>query len=193
MRRTWMVLAMVVGCAPEDGDDPSTFRITDQSGAEFLWTCTGDKDRDCVHRIAGVSPPLPTCDEGEVPGYSYRWGRFLQIFSYCDNDPDDDGWLFQPWYRAVVCEEDIDCPQELPKKVYECRAGFCQRAERDPAELPIRFDLIILCNGDEPRSETIEPLSVSPEVEAVCPDHDPGLYFLQYCEDVPAGCPDPRE
>ena len=192
-----LMFAVAVACGSDDADHG--FRVVDQSDAPFFWSCTDD---NCdVHRIAGVSPPLPPCDvvfpgaeEPQTASYSYGWNRFISIVGRCRGADGAAGGLVD-WSRYVVCDADDDCPPLLGyDDVFECRAGFCQNVDREtyPPGPPRRIDLERLCMGDGPRYER-EPdgSSTTPEIRAVldiaCPGNDPQAP----CASIPDGCPDP--
>lgn len=188
MRRSWMVIAFLAACADTSDPDPSTFRITDQSGGVFLWTAD-----ERVHRIAGVSPEFVPCFEGEVSGYIAVGHRFVAVLGLC-SDPATN--LSRPrsiWSRFVVCESDEDCPQiDRFDKAFECRVGFCQNVDLEayPKGIPDHSDMLGLCTGDEPRpaEAAAEPSPMDIAVAAACPSE----YASDVpCDYIPDGCPDP--
>lgn len=195
-----VALLLLGGCSADPETLPEgTTRIIDQSDAEFLWVCQESNHHLCkVHRIAGVSPTLPTCRVDEKPIYSYSWGRFVEVFAEC-TEADGTGWLWGDWGRFVTCEQDEDCPQlERYGEAYECRAGFCQNVDliAHPPGLPNSNDLTMLCRGDTPRYEPNDhtaddyPTPMDLKLEAACPK----LYDEPHaaCDSIPDGCFDPR-
>lgn len=194
-RRWSFVVVLGLGCnAARDETLPAgTWRIVDQSGAEFFWVCDDD-ERCAVHRIAGVSPPAPAlrpCDLTQPSAYHYSVGRFFTIVGACN-----DGGILG-WRRFVVCEGDQDCPPLLTQgELYECRAGFCQNVdvERFPAGVPNKLEIENICFGDHERYEEgfedeygDHPDDVAQLIDAACP-HGYGDFP---CVTLPAGCRDP--
>ena len=213
MRRSWMLIAMLLGGCADDsfgpppiaggdgGSDESSsddaseplpdeqpLRLVDQSGAVFFWDCETDDDGDChVRRIEGVSPPLATCSNPRP--YGYFAFRFFEIVASCGDESgtswDDDA------ARYAVCESSADCPQRDDAK-FECRAGFCQNVDTElyPAGLPDLWEIDLLCIGDNPRFSTDyeEMVDIWNRADEACPSvvrHEP-------CNYLPAGCADPR-
>jgi hypothetical protein len=178
-------------CGPSLAEqNPET--VTDQSGTTFKWDCSKNNDCDLV-RLGDV-PPLPVCgDEDSTPGYSYSWGRFLEIYATCFFDG---GWeLSPPLGRITVCKDDSDCPQLVQYRDpyrFECRAGFCQSADHEsfpPGALPKRREMLLLCYGSTPRSASAPtqlPSGLLAAVAEACPNES------SPCVSIPEGCPDPR-
>jgi hypothetical protein len=77
VRASLLVLLIAAACSDSSADpdpDADSLRIVDQSGGEFLWTAD-----ERVHRIAGVSPELVSCFEGEVSDYVAVGHRFFAV------------------------------------------------------------------------------------------------------------------
>lgn len=131
--------------------------LVDTSGARFGWECSKGA---CELRVLPESPdPVwypETCD----PGYSYVWGRFVEIVAVCGFD-DGSGW--SSGYgdgRFLACDADEDCPQldfhEHPS-LYECSAGLCQNVDTETFPRDSGFVLeneaVALCLAETPRDE----------------------------------------
>ena len=166
--------------------NPTTLR--DQSGAVFDWDCSGEERRSCKLSSIDGEPALPPCDDPQKAGFSYSWGRFVELHAICSTNF---GWgSIGGWERLTVCEADDECPQMLgvdQPQDYECRAGFCQNVdlEQFPAEqLPDWSTMLLLCTGDMPRYQEF-PADMVAAVNEACPDHGE-------CFKFPEGCPDPR-
>lgn len=168
-------------CRSEPADD-GPLRFRDMSGAEFFWTGTE------VHLIAGVSPPLPECDEGQRASYKVlSSSRFFVVIGAC-NDGIGNIWWGRD--RIVVCEHDDDCPQR-ETAAYECRAGFCQDVD---ASTELTYpDMFSLCFGHEPREAYPDGYPLSDESEIAMAIDDACAGALDPCEGpLPASCPDPN-
>jgi len=198
MARWLASVLLLCACSADDGSalPEGTLRVVDQSGAEFFWVCDEELDDCDVHRIAGVSPPLPPCGKNSVPGYGYGWWRFLSINAWCGHG---DGTAVgnTDWGRYVTCETDQDCPAiQHAAEAFECRAGFCQNVDLDnhPPGPPRGVEMEALCYGDAPRhAYDGSPILTPPErpeemeraLEAACPNPS------EACAYIPTGCPDP--
>jgi hypothetical protein len=188
MARRGIALALALACSPFEREDPHP-RIIDQSGAEFFWVCT---QQSCeVHRIAGVSPPLPECLPREEAEYGVSVARFFAIAATCV----EEGYFpFIIEERFVVCDDDADCPQIEQEEfgaLYECRAGFCQNIDTEtyPLGLPDARDLERLCTGHVLRGGDDRPSSeLEAAIAVACPVDD----YRTPCESIPSACPDPR-
>jgi hypothetical protein len=195
MHRSLLVIVLVAACSDTPADpDASTLRFMDQSGAEFWWDCNDEGENCEIHRIAGVSPPLPECPEGQVPrlGYLKNW-RFFTAYAGCYYDP---GTVWFGFDRIAVCEEDSDCPQ-IPEKgyAYECRHGFCQdtNIERHPPGVLNMTDTYALCFGSAPRTTDGSvigwyefPREEREKVIEAC-----NADFVAPCDYLPDDCADP--
>lgn len=190
--RCWPLLALTLtGCLePSAGPHP---RITDQLGDEFFWVCPDDEAECAVHRIAGVSPPLPECQPGQGEAeYGAVPGRLISVAPYCHVEGSMSATqMDRP--RFVICEDDSGCP-DGQGSVFECREGFCQNAdlEEHPPDLLWAITLQELCYATA--APRFEPLVLDPEIEAALDVACPGRHEYWYveCVDVPAQCPDPR-
>lgn len=186
-----MLGVLLAAACGESFADDGLLRIEDQSGAEFFWTA-----EEKVHRIVGVSPPLPECSSDDYrPDYTYGWNRFVDVFAMCWAVDGTGGSGRSDWGRYLICDDDGDCPQLTRfDHFYECRAGFCQSIDLEayPPGLPNSIDMEMLCRGDAPRYEEEafpdSPTALDLEVEAACPNED----RFAACTSVPDGCFDPR-
>jgi hypothetical protein len=131
--------------------------LVDTSDARFEWRCSKDV---CEFGVLPETPEPVWCPEADVPGYSYVWGRFIEVLSVC-GDPDGSGW--SAGYgdgRFLACDADEDCPQldfyEHPSW-YECSAGLCQNVdtERFPRDSGFvsQNEAVNLCLAEAPRAE----------------------------------------
>jgi hypothetical protein len=155
------IASLACGCL----DQPEF--IIDTTGARFDWRCNKD---DCAFGLLPETPaPLPCGDDELEPGYSYIWGRFIEIVSVCGGDF---GWAsFYGNGRLVACDEDQDCPQLDffdPPSSYECRAGVCQNVDLSqfPSDAISESDAVALCLAEIPRGE-----ANLAQVQALLADH----------------------
>ncbi|HLT38656.1 MAG TPA: hypothetical protein VK034_20350 [Enhygromyxa sp.] len=140
----------MLGCS----DQPSV--LVDTSGARFDWRCSKGV---CELGLLPETPEPMPCPEDSSPGYSYAWGRFIEIVSVC-GFPEGGGWSATPGDgRYLACEVDDDCPQldfyESPD-FYECSAGLCQNVDVDqfPRDAAIpQWAALPLCLADSARAE----------------------------------------
>ena len=189
MRAAWFTL--VAGCAthvyrPTPADNP--LQVADSSGAGFGWSCTSS---GCSVVGTTNTPPLPTCNGGEVANYGFSADRFVSINAACGNV-----W-FSEWQRPVICSADNDCPQlyEFPTaEWFACRNGLCQNADTRtfPVDTIAQLDVFLLCYGPIPRPDTLslsspDAVTVTMLVNSACPSGPEGACSLP----LPTPCVQP--
>lgn len=198
MRHVPLLALALASCLEPSGD--SQLRISDQLGDEFFWVCgDGRREEDTceVHRIAGISPPLPECLPGEGdPKYGLGHGRLIGLGAYCHVEGSMDS-IQKDRVRFLICESDDECPGRRYDGApidFECREGFCQNAdiEEHPPSVLWAITVEELCYATA--APRFEPLALDPELEAALDVACPGRHEYRYveCVDVPAQCPDPR-
>jgi hypothetical protein len=177
--------------ACEEPEAESTPRVlTDQAGGEFFWGCNKNGLKCEVHRIAGVSPPLPECEAG-IGYYRGSGRRFFSVTAVCPRGPDD--FERRDIDRFLTCETDDACPTIAEAgKMWECRAGLCQLHSQTglSAGMPTVGELETLCIGPVPHFADWRPRydELLPRIEAACP----GDHYQAPCISIPEGCADPR-
>jgi hypothetical protein len=164
-----------LGCAEENVNWGNPTKVCEApDGACWEWNCESD---GCLPGFTDEIDPagLPDCATGEGPYASWGNGRFLEIYAFCDESPDDGMWASTAADgRLLLCEEDADCPQSKPSNLNECVQGLCQNKDTDlyPRNVITTSDAEALCFAGFNRAETVNDIalvsSVFADIDAAC-------------------------
>lgn len=176
-----LVVMLGLGCSSE-GDEPSSLRIRDSTGAGFDWVCHAE---GCEVEAVEGSPPLPACAPGLMPAFLGNPGRFFMVRGTCVMGDGADELVDE---RILACDLDDDCPETFEGDAYECRAGLCQSADHEtypPEAVPSWAEIFRLCRAE---SDWYSPLEMGlfDQVDAACPEGRE-----EACQEVPAECAQP--
>lgn len=155
-------LCVFTGCIDADRPGPADnpVYVFDASGAGFEWNC----DQTGCTAVPDVGAPLPPCESGRVPIYTFAAARFVTVMAACRDT--NDWYSYGFWERPVSCEVNADCPQlyEFPKVAgFECRNKLCQNIDHEsyPVMTVDRLETYTLCYAPLSRGETLAPFSAA--------------------------------